>query len=343
MIVWSSRLAGVSAMRRCTSRFITPLSLHRRPLVSFSHLPPFNTTRFYSSEQKKNPESDGKTEPQVEKNASETNTTGKVEKEAEKNNTNEKVENTETKTEQKTEQQTEQKTDEQKTEEKTEQKADQKTEGKTEDNTNKTEGGGQQREELPPWFASLPVWKKILYPSLLISFVSLMTELIYQSTLRSALPYKRAMHVIRSVDEVEQAMGEIKEPRWFRFWEMLYGYTWEESGGYEGVAKFWIPIVGVTEHQTGEIDKKGQPVVYKTYTRGRAYAEARKAGAGPLEWDLVYLVVKSPLLDNVLNNNGNNASGEWLDVNREGRTLPFPPTKGEMVIINKQVTFGSEF
>jgi len=196
---------------------------------------------------------------------------------------------------------------------------------------NNSENAGEEtkREELPPWWGSLPIYKKILYPTLAISLISFFTELIYQSVLRSSLPYKQAIHVIRGVDEIEEAFGEIKEPKWYRFWELLYGYWWVQESGYEGVSKLWIPIVGVKEYKTDQVDKNGDPVMKQTFTRGRAYAEAKKQGAGPMDWVLTYLIVKGEKLGMVTAKDE-----EWLHPEHEG--LP-KPKKGEMVLVDRHV------
>ena len=193
-------------------------------------------------------------------------------------------------------------------------------------------GEDARREELPPWWPSLPLWKKIFYPSLGISLFSFFTELIYQSTLRTSLPYKQAIHVIRSVDEIEEAFGEIKEPKWYRFWEMLFGYWWVQASGYEGVSKLWIPIVGVKEYKTDRLDKNGEPVMRQVFTRGRAYAEAKKVGAGPMEWMLTYVVVKGDKLGEAVR--AEKAEEEWLvEVDHEQPKAP----KGMMVLVDRHV------
>lgn len=341
-------MASTTAVRRCIKPSSTPISLFQRKYLSpISHFSPFVTTkRFYSSESKKNEPSDsvnntnpsaGEQKNNTEQQPQQPNQTEQEQKQELKQEQEQKQEGQQEQKKEGQEKQEGQQEQKKEGEEKQEGQQEQKKEGEEKTEGEEKQEGQQKQEELPPWFASLPIWKKILYPSLLISFVSLMTELIYQSTLRSYLPYKKAMHVIGRVDEIEQAMGEIKEPRWYRFWEVLYGYSWEETGGYEGIAKFWIPIVGVTEHDTGELNKKGEPVTYKTYTRGRAYAEAKKVGAGGREWEIVYLVVKSPLLEK------NSNSSEVLGVEAEGRVALSPSNKGEMVIIDKHVRMGNEF
>eukprot|EP00026_Physarum_polycephalum_P008970 Phypoly_transcript_09077.p1 GENE.Phypoly_transcript_09077~~Phypoly_transcript_09077.p1 ORF type:complete len:364 (+),score=72.97 Phypoly_transcript_09077:177-1268(+) len=198
------------------------------------------------------------------------------------------------------------------------------------DNTSGAGEGQGQEEPLPPWWGSLPIWKKILYPSLAISIVSLITELVYASTLRTTLPYKQAIHIIRNVDEIEEAFGEIKEPKWHQFWDVLYGYWWVQASGYEGVSKLWLPIVGVKEYKTDQVDKNGEPVMKQTFTRGRAYVEAKKEGAGETEWVLTYLVVKG----DKLGTETRKSDDEWLDVNHE--ELP-KPIKGQMVLVDRHV------
>jgi hypothetical protein len=203
-----------------------------------------------------------------------------------------------------------------------------KTSTGTGDNTGSA-GEETKQEELPPWWGSLPLYKKILYPTLAISLVSFITELVYASTLRSTIPYKKAIHILRCVDEIEEAFGEIKEPKWYRFWEVTYGYWWVQASGYEGISKLWIPIVGVKEYKTDQVDKNGEPVMRKVFTRGRAYVEAKKEGAGQTEWALTYLMAKGEKLGMVTAQDE-----EWLDVSKEG--IP-KPTKGQMVLVDRHV------